>query len=144
MFSSEDIEPGALLAVWGGCVITTRERHMLTEYEDRYTLQIGDDHHLACTVEQAGVAEQVNHSCNPNAGLQGPVSLVAMQRISTGEQVCFDYAMSEADPQFAPMTCVCGEAGCRGVVDGNGWTLPSLRHKYAGYFSPYIARRIRG
>jgi hypothetical protein len=31
---------------------------------------------------------------------------------------------------------------CRGHVSGTDWMLSELQARYAGFFSPYIARRI--
>ena len=38
--------------------------------------------------------------------------------------------------------CYCGKPTCRGVVTGSDWREPALQEKYAGWFSPYLARRI--
>ena len=38
--------------------------------------------------------------------------------------------------------CHCGSPNCRGTVRGNDWQRPELWAKYAGYFSPYLQRRI--
>ena len=83
----------------------------------------------------------MNHSCNPNAGLQGQITLVALRNIAAGEQICFDYAMSDAHPDFY-LDCACGTPQCRGKVTGNDWMIPELQERYKGYFSPYIQRQI--
>ncbi len=36
----------------------------------------------------------------------------------------------------------CATPTCRGTVTGADWRLPQLHAKYAGWFSPYLARRI--
>ena len=43
-------------------------------------------------------ADWVNHSCEPNCGLSGQIALVALRRLEPGEEVCFDYAMSDGSP----------------------------------------------
>jgi hypothetical protein len=41
-------------------------------------------------------ANYTNHSCDPNAGFgSSPISLVAMRDVQVGEEITFDYAMSE-------------------------------------------------
>ena len=74
-------------------------------------------------------------------GLIGQISVVALRDIYPGEEVCFDYAMSDSVP-YDEFTCACGELNCRGRVTGNDWMLPDLQARYAGYFSPYLQRRI--
>ena len=41
------------------------------------------------------IARFMNHSCEPNAGLSGQVVLVAMRDIRDGEEILYDYAMSD-------------------------------------------------
>ena len=86
-------------------------------------------------------ARWINHSCDPNAGLNGQIVLVAMHEIATGEEIRFDYAMSDVT-DYDEFKCECGAPNCRGVVRGSDWRRPELWEKYAGYFSPYIQRRI--
>ncbi len=38
--------------------------------------------------------------------------------------------------------CSCGASLCRGHVRGTDWMRPDLQERYAGFFSPYLARRI--
>jgi hypothetical protein len=141
VFAEEVIPEGQVLAVWGGRIITTEERNTLPEVVERYTVQVESDLHLMCTVEEAGVAENFNHSCTPNAGIQGQIVLVALRTIQPGEHVCFDYAMSESDPNFQ-MTCECKSPNCRHLVTGNDWKNPELQERYRNYFSTYIQRII--
>ncbi|WP_345325886.1 SET domain-containing protein [Candidatus Villigracilis proximus] len=66
-----------------------------------------------------GEGDYVNHSCNPNAGLSGQIGLVAMRDIEIGEEVCFDYAMSDTMP-YDEFNCGCGAYMPR-TVGGNDW-----------------------
>jgi len=38
--------------------------------------------------------------------------------------------------------CRCGAHGCRGRFRADDWRRPKLWARYAGYFMPYLARRI--
>jgi hypothetical protein len=67
--------------------------------------------------------------------------LIAMRDIVTGEELSFDYAMSDAS-DYDEFHCLCGAATCRRIVTGSDWRNPVLRERYAGWFSPYIERRI--
>ena len=142
VFATQTIEAGELLCLWGGNIWTSEEFEQLP-YENRsHGLQVNE--HLFQTygpLEVAEPADFVNHSCDPNAGLQGPITLVAMRNIFPGEEICFDYAMSDGTP-YDEFECHCGSANCRKVVTGNDWRLPELQVRYRGYFSPYIQRRI--
>ena len=140
-FAIEPIKKGELAAVFGGVVyewdafihLPDRERSLCIQVEDR----------LFLVPEHIGEGDYVNHSCNPNAGLSGQIGLVAMRDIKIGEEVCFDYAMSDTMP-YDEFECGCGGLNCRGRVRGNDWQLPELQKRYAGFFSPHVQRRIDG
>ena len=141
LFAIQPIAEDEVLAVWGGYVVTGQQRRELPIEIQHYTLQIEDDLHLTNGLITDD-ADYINHSCDPNAGLRGQIVLVAMRSIAVGEEICFDYAMSEGDPKFF-MQCAGGHEHCRKVVTGNDWKLADLQARYKGYFSPYIARLIR-
>ena len=83
----------------------------------------------------------VNHSCSPNCGMSGQTLVVAMRDIAPGEELTYDYAMSDGSP-YDEFECHCGRPECRGKVTGSDWMRPELQVRYRGYFSPYLARRI--
>lgn len=62
----------------------------------------------------------MNHSCGPNAGYDGADHIVALQRISAGEEVQMDYGTYSFsfDHDFK---CTCGASWCRGKVTQNDW-----------------------
>jgi uncharacterized protein len=64
-----------------------------------------------------------------------------MRDIKVGEEVCFDYAMSDTMP-YDEFECGCGQPTCRGNISGNDWQKPELQKRYAGFFSPHVQRRI--
>ncbi|HVO42866.1 MAG TPA: SET domain-containing protein-lysine N-methyltransferase [Aggregatilineales bacterium] len=142
MFAKEPIAKGELLALWGGLVINAQERAHLPEPARHYTIQIDTHFHLTSS-QWDNDADYFNHSCDPNAGLRGQIGLVAMRDIAAGEEVCFDYAMSESDPDYK-LECICGLPRCRKIITGNDWKLPDLRARYEGYFSLYIEDMIHG
>jgi hypothetical protein len=86
-------------------------------------------------------ADFINHSCDPNCGLQGQIILVAMTDIQPGEEVTFDYAMTDSSP-FDEFDCSCASPRCRGKVTRDDWKLPDLWQRYEGYFSTYLGNRI--
>lgn len=59
----------------------------------------------------------MNHSCNPSAGLEGRVKIVALRTIKNDEEITIDYALTEEDPYWR-MNCNCGEEKCRKVIVG--------------------------
>ncbi len=140
LFSTQDIPAGTLLTMWGGKVVDSQAYAQLTSFLRTHGLQIEDDLFQVPLIEN-DPADFFNHSCNPNAGFNSPISLVAMREICAEEEICFDYAMSE-DNHFDEFDCQCGAICCRRKVTGKDWMLPDLQHRYNGFFSPYLQRRI--
>jgi hypothetical protein len=85
--------------------------------------------------------DSINHSCVPNCGMRNATTIIAMRDIAIGEELTFDYAMSDAS-SYDEFDCNCGTALCRGRVRADDWRLDTLRHRYKGFFSPYIQRKI--
>ena len=139
VFAHRAVGAGELLAVWGGNVFTSGQLMAAPPSVTRLAIQVDEEMFLVSTTE--GPADWINHSCSPNAGLRGQVVLVAMRDIRKGEQICYDYAMSDGS-DYDVFRCECGSPLCRGMVTGGDWNLPSLQSRYAGFFSPYIERRI--
>jgi len=97
-----------------------------------HTLQIDADAHLE--VDPPG--RFVNHSCDPNCGVREGLTLVALRDIAAGEEVTFDYAMTEAEME--PMSCLCGSEKCRGTIAGYRALTPAQRGRYNEWISDYL------
>jgi hypothetical protein len=135
------IEAGEVLARWGGRVITRDEFYKLpADTRANQAVQIDEGLFLQ-SLNWPDHTDYINHSCAPNLGLRDYHTLVAMRDIAPGEEVCYDYAMSDGGPEDE-FTCACGASTCRGQITGNDWQLPALWARCAGYFSPYLQRRI--
>ena len=136
----ELIESGEVIAVWSGRIVDAHEFDALPAEIRRHTAQVEENLYLA-SLGPDEPPDFINHSCEPNAGLRGQITIVAMQTIRPGEEVTIDYAMCDGSP-YDEFNCACGSASCRGRVTGEDWRDPTLWERYAGYFSPYLERRI--
>ena len=141
VYAREVIEPGELVAVWSGRIVTAEELDELSEEIRRHTVQVEERLYLASHGPDEG-PDFINHSCDPNVGLEGQIALIALQRILPGEEVTIDYAMCDGSP-YDEFECACGSPICRGRVTGDDWRNPVLWERYAGHFSPYLERRIK-
>lgn len=56
---------------------------------------IGKD--LWMDVGEDNLIRYINHSCNPNMGIKGRVTCVALRNIKKGEEITFDYSITEED-----------------------------------------------
>lgn len=81
----------------------------------------------------------LNHSCRPNVGLKGKVTVVAMRRIRKGEELTLDYAVTEHDPYWS-MRCLCDEKSCRKVVRSILFLPRRLAKKYEKYTPSWLKK----
>jgi hypothetical protein len=108
-----------------------------------WTIQTGLESHL----EPAAPLRFLNHSCDPNTGMKtdarGNPGLYARVPIAPGDEVTWDYAMSEADfiidGEAGSFPCLCGSPRCRKIVSG-GWSgLDAQRRRdYAEWRLPHL------
>jgi hypothetical protein len=139
VFAIQPIKKGELIAIFGGAVMEWDAFKSLPDQLQSLSLQVEENLYLV--PETISQGDYFNHSCDANAGLVGQIALHAMRDIKAGEQVCFDYAMSDCSP-YDEFDCQCGARNCRGHITGNDWQIKELQDRYAGYFAPHIQRRI--
>lgn len=140
VFANAAIAKDELLTVWGGQVVVEEDLVHFPEEKTVHGIQVEDGVYLLPLGEEEA-ADMFNHSCAPNAGMCGQITLIALRDIAADEEVCFDYAMSDSS-DYDEFQCHCNTPGCRGKITGNDWKLPVLQAKYEGYFSPYLQRRV--
>jgi hypothetical protein len=139
-FAVEPVNAGETVAAFGGCVVTAAALAEFSADRQSRSIQVDADLYLV-SGETPEPGDMLNHSCEPNCGLLGQMVLVAMRDIPPGEELCFDYAMCDAS-DYDEFRCLCDQPTCRGIVTGSDWRDPLLQEKYAGWFSPYLVRRI--
>jgi hypothetical protein len=140
IFARRPILKGDVLVMWGGRILTSSELDYSIPDFSKRILQVDEELFLFNPLLN-DPADCFNHSCDPNAGMNGPTSLIAMRDISAGEEITFDYAMCDGSA-YDEFDCNCESPRCRRHVSGSDWKIPELQQRYAGYFSPYLQRRI--
>jgi hypothetical protein len=134
------IPAGTSVATFGGTALTHSAFAKYDAERRSRSLQVDTNLiFLGPTTREPG--DSINHSCEPNCGMRNATTIVAMRVIAIGEELTFDYAMSDASA-YDEFDCNCGTSLCRGRVRADDWRLDTLRHRYKGFFSPYIQRRI--
>jgi SET domain-containing protein len=143
LFAIEAIAKGEIVCVKGGHLHNRAELVKNAGVVNDADLQVADDLFLAprTAAEFEGVMMFLNHSCEPNVGIQGQIVFVSLREIAVGEELTIDYAMIDQDTE--PMECRCGAAGCRRVVTGQDWQKPELQRKYGNHFAWFLLEKIR-
>jgi hypothetical protein len=140
IFATAPIAAGTTVCGFGGNVVDRTEFDTLNDDLRTHSIQVDDDLFLV-SVPPYAPADYINHSCEPNCGLNGNCIVVTMRDVEAGEELCFDYAMSDTN-DYDEFVCECDMPTCRQLVTGGDWRLPQLQDRYGGYFSAYIERRI--
>ena len=142
LFAKHKIEAGEIVVVKGGYILTKAQRDEIGRKLGPSEIQVTEDLFIGPTSkrQREGGMMHLNHSCEPNLGLQGQVVYVALRNIESDEELTFDYAMNADEPD--EMQCRCGSQSCRGTITGFDWRKPEIQKKYDGYFSWFIQRRI--
>jgi len=114
----------------------------MSDEQKSHTLQIDEDlYQYPLTTPSLEPGDFINHCCLPNCGIRGQIVMAAMRDIVPGEEVTYDYAMSDGSA-YDEFPCGCGAPCCRKKVTGNDWKIPELWTRYEGFFSHYLQRRI--
>jgi SET domain-containing protein len=143
LFARVAIIAGEIVAVKGGAIMDAATLALVREVVSPAELQIEPDLYIAPrrAEEVEATLLCLNHSCDPNVGVRGQITFVAMRDIPAGAELTIDYAMIDGDPAER-MVCACGAPKCRHLITGDDWRLHALQRRYAGYFSRYIQDRF--
>jgi SET domain-containing protein len=92
-----------------------------------------------------GIARYLAHSCNPNCGIVHLNTLVTMRDIRVGEELTWDYAMTE-DSDFV-MKCMCHSLKCRKTVGSFRMLSEHQRQdfvlRYKGFISQWLVDKYK-
>ncbi|MBX2994150.1 MAG: SET domain-containing protein [Bdellovibrionaceae bacterium] len=132
VFAREDIRKGETIAVFDGPVLDD-DFEPWTDDLRNHTIQVGPTEWR----DSKGFARYLNHSCDPNCGIKNRNRVVAMRPIQAGEEITWDYEMTEKNDWWK-MKCRCGSDLCRKQI-GNYRNMPrKIREKYKGYISDWL------
>ena len=143
LFAIPDIAKNEIVAIKGGHIVDRKRlREKITPRLGPVEIQIDDDLFIAPVTEEERELSMLylNHSCDPNLGVRGEITFVAMRDIRGGEELTHDWAMT--DDEDYSVECNCSASNCRQILTGKDWQGPDLQRRYAGYFSAYLACKI--
>jgi hypothetical protein len=143
LFATADIAKGEIVAVKGGHIVDRKSlRERITPVLGPVEIQIDDNLFIApLTNEERELSMlYLNHSCDPNLGMRGEITFIAIRDIRAGQELTHDWAMTDDDDYS--VECNCGAPVCRKTLTGKDWQRVDLQKRYAGYFSAYLTRKI--
>jgi len=143
LFATTQIAKDEIVAVKGGHIVgRTALRGEIRPRLGPVEIQIDEGLFIAPVTEEEREGSMLysNHSCNPNLGMRGEITFVAMRHIRAGEELTHDWATT--DNNDYSVECTCGAPNCRKIVTGKDWQRADLQTRYASYFSAYLADKI--
>ena len=142
-FATEKILKGETVAIKNGHIVDKFEAESLDNKLGDFSLQITDDFFICPKTknEVDDIVIYINHSCEPNIGMDGQINYIAMRNIEPGEELCLDYAMAMTTDY--ELLCNCGAKDCRGKITGEDWKIKNLQEKYNNYFAWFIQKKIK-
>lgn len=136
LLASRDFQRGDLVVQTHGHVLS---------YQTEHSMQVDWGHHY----EPFPPARFINHRCEPNLGVktnpQGHPDFYALHSIKAGEELYFDYAMTEfehiprddAALEF-DLACRCDSPQCRKKLGYYSDLTSDIKKIYTGYISRYL------
>lgn len=131
VFAAKDLKRGEIAFILKG-----RECHIIQKTakqanENQNMVGIGKD----LWIDPRVPASHINHSCRPNVGMRGRLLFVAMKSIRKGEELCFDYAISEEETRWKlDYECACQAPQCRKIIR----SIQSLPERIYRRYLPFI------
>jgi len=143
LFAVAPIAKGEIVCVKGGYIFNRPTLAAMPGWYRAAEIQISEDLFIGPLHEKEREGSMIfsNHSCEPNIGVQGQIVFVAMHEIEAGEELTHDWATTDDDAY--QLECRCGAVTCRKIITGQDWRRTDLQAKYAGYFSWYLAEKIK-
>lgn len=143
VWAKENIEEGEIVASFRGHKYSAKKLsdipNVLPVLARDHVVQIGEELYIHA---KKGLAECINHSCSPNCGIKDIQNIVAMRSIKQGEQITWDYEMTE-DSDWVMENCQCGSEECRDTIRGYSFMPQEIRDKYKGFISEWILKKYK-
>lgn len=140
MIAKEKIYKGEITYIKGGHILKRDE--LFSSRTINSYLPIDDNYFIAAKAqeEEESIKLYNNHSCEPNCGLRGDITFVAIRDIEPGEELTVDYGF--IDNEDYKFECTCGAANCRHHITGRDWRIPELQARYREYFAAYLQAKF--
>ncbi len=124
VFAETELPKGEVIIYITGRIIDRKQNDGIYLAGEN-SVQVANDAYLDPTFPSVFL----NHSCNPNAGIDPELRLIAIRDIVVDEEIRFDYSTSMLERNWT-MKCRCGEPNCRNIIDDFDRLPRSVRDFY--------------
>lgn len=143
LFAGETIKAGDIILSFGGVLALVEDRNS-GKYLSSTFAGITDGIMICEDGDsEKDLSDYINHSCQPNVGMDDCITIVAISDIQKDEELLCDYSFWEADETWKMRCeCNCGSPKCRKQISGSDWKSVGSNHPYFRYYAPFLQRRI--
>jgi hypothetical protein len=145
VIAAQDIKRGELLVVYGGGFIDTAHLYLIPTEMRPYFFQVADGIWFGHGLDEKGlgIAERIDHSCDPSAGFKGISDIVALRDIPRGEPITVDYSgWQSEDLDGSVFECHCESPECRQTVSFDDWQRFPASSASVPDMQPFIQAKI--
>ncbi len=135
VFSASSFKKGDIIFILKGKI----RKYYIRNHRDsvRYPNWVGLEKNA--WIDPDGICQSINHSCDPNMGIKGRVEFIALNNIKKGEELTFDYSITE-DDIFWKFKCNCRSRKCRKVLHSIQSLPKPIFRRYLPYIPNYFQR----
>jgi uncharacterized protein len=112
LFTDNIISEGKSLLKIKGNIIKSTEVELLGD-DECYPFQISPTEYIAPLTDTNW--QYINHSCEPNCGVNENLELIALRDILPEEEIFYDYSTTMLERRWT-MKCECGSNLCRSII----------------------------
>lgn len=137
IFAKRDFKYGQNVALIKGKIIT----HLV---KDKKSSSFGPNfigYGLNQWIDPKYPFSDINHSCNPNVGIKGKITVVAIKDIKKGDELLLDYSITESDKLWRlDGICKCGYKHCRKIIRSIQFLPKNIFNKYMPYIPNFFKK----
>jgi len=136
VFAKKDFKKGEIVFIFKGKVYFRVNKVKDDTYANPNSIGFGKN----LWIDPIGMFPFINHSCNPNTGIKGRVTFVALRDIKKGDEITFDYSIIEEDTSWEMRNKEKKTVGFRPVIKSIQYLPLRTYKKYLPYIPTYFQK----
>ena len=143
--ANQFVKKGETLVIYGGGFVDREHLGLIPKAVRPFFFQVADSIWFGHGFDDMGlgIAEQINHSCNPSAGFRGIAEVISLRDIRQWDPVTIDYSsIQSVKLEGSEFECKCGSSNCRRQVSVDDWKQVTSSNPLLPYMQPFLQYRI--
>jgi S-adenosylmethionine/arginine decarboxylase-like enzyme len=141
IFAQGFIKKGSIIGILTGKFYQKKDLDIIENDLKNFLIPIDDNLFIGPdNIYEISPLFYINHSCEPNAGIEGDIAIIALRDIEPNEEITIDYATLFFNKER--MLCQCKSLNCRKSIHGTDILMPELQKKYNNNIANWIKRKL--